>query len=105
MKKITVRFAETSIDKEIKDSGLADVLEMKHLTADKTLAPFLGHWVRYKKELLTPEFLRRNGTVTKEKFYIAEVQKDHKGKACLRGYFKGDTFGRVINPEDVETIN
>ena len=68
------------LNKEIINSGLSDVFKMRTLTSNLKLAKFLGNNVRYKKELLTNEFVQANGTITKsEIFHIGMVQKDYQG--------------------------
>lgn len=91
--------------KEIKESGLAEMYEIRPMTTDNELAKFLGKTVKYKEELLTADFVRANGSLCREEvFEIREVQKNHAGKSVLRGYFKGDTFGRCIDPEHIEVV-
>ena len=70
------------LNKEIINSGLSDVFKMRTLTSNLKLAKFLGKNVRYKKELLTNEFVQANGTITKsEIFHIGMVQKDYQGNS------------------------
>lgn len=87
------------------NSLLKKRFQVKTITGNVKLIPFLGRKVRYKKELLTEEFLKRNGTVCENTvFVIKEVQIDYKGNEILRGYYLGDEFGRCIRPDDVELI-
>ena len=95
------------LNKEIINSGLSDVFKMRTLTSNLKLAKFLGKNVRYKKELLTNEFVQANGTITKsEIFHIGMVQKDYQGNDCLRGFATSydDDFGRCINPDYIELV-
>ena len=96
------------LNKEIINSGLSDVFKIRTLTSNLKLAKFLGKNVRYKKELLTNEFVQANGTITKsEIFHIGMVQKDYQGNDCLRGFATSydDNFGRCIDASDVELLN
>jgi len=93
---------------KLKNSGLASMYNMSPVVDSKDeRAKFLNKIVRYKK------FDSSNGTITRDyDFIIKEVQTNHEGKPCLRGYAVDrktneviDTFGRVINIEDVEIIS
>ena len=88
----------------IKKYGLGDVFKIRAITSNTELGKFLGKKVRYKRELLTDEFLKQHGTVCLEVFTIRETQLNYLGDEILRGYTDGDTFGRCINPEFVEII-
>lgn len=90
--------------KDIEKHGLGDVFKIRPITSDMKLGKFLGKTVRYKKKLLTDDFLRMHGTVCLELFEIREVQVDYLGNNMLRGYHAGCTFGRCINPEFVEIV-
>ena len=93
---------------ELKSSGLADMLKISPVTSNHELGKWLGKTVRYKKELIKDkDFIRLNGTIIKDNtFKIKQVQKDHIGKDMLRGYAieNNDTFGRVIDPNDIEEV-
>jgi len=97
-----------NLHKEIVGSGLADLFQMKDSTTNPKLSKFLGKKVRYKKELLADDkFVRSNGSLCKTEIYeVAHVQKDYRGKDVLRGYHTSyeDTFGRCLDPEEVEVI-
>ena len=93
---------------DLDSSGLGSQLKIRAATENLELAPFLGKLVRYKRDLLTPEFIKRNGTVSESGiFHVREVQKDYAGVACLRGYNTviNDTFGRVLNFCEVEIVD
>ena len=93
------------LNKDITDSGLSNAFKMRVATSNLKLAKFIGRKVHYKKELLTKEFVRVNGTITKsEIFHIRMVQKDYQGNDCLRGFATSydDDFGRCINPDHIE---
>jgi hypothetical protein len=63
----------------------------------------LGKTIRYKRELLTEDFIRSHGTIIIDStFEIREAQEDYRGRPMLRGYFDGDDFGRCIDPAHIE---
>ena len=93
------------LNKDITDSGLSNAFKMRVATSNLKLAKFIGRKVHYKKELLTKEFVRENGTITQsEIFHIGMVQKDYQGNDCLRGFATSydDDFGRCINPDHIK---
>ena len=93
---------------ELVESGLAKVWQMSPLTTDMRLAKFLGKKVRFKRELLTPEFVRQNGTQARDcTFMVREVQKIYSGEMALRGYAieTNDTFGRPLEVDHVEIVD
>ena len=94
------------MNKYLIDSGLTSMYSISPLTTNLDLAKWLGKEVRYKRELLTPEFVQANGTICIDTiFTIKETQKNYKGTEVLRGYaLPIDTFGRCLNPNDVEII-
>ena len=95
------------LHEDLTSSGLSDAFKMRTVTTNLKLGKFLGKKVRYKKELLTKEFILRHGTIAKtEVFHIGMVQKDWQGNDTLRGFATShdDDFGRCINPDDVELI-
>jgi hypothetical protein len=92
---------------DIKNSGLGKAFGIQSRTDNLELAPFLGKLVRYKRDLLTNEFIEKNGQITIDGvFVIREVQKDYLGNPKLRGYEinNGNDFGRVIDKDEVEII-
>lgn len=93
--------------RDLKESGLGGILEIKTVTADEKLMPFLGKKVRYKRELLTEKFIERNGLkVVDGTFEVREVQKNYKGENCLRLYWLevNDTFGFPESPDRIEIV-
>ena len=96
-----------NLHKDITDSGLANKFEMSGATTNKELSNFLGQKVRFKKSLLTKDFVRSNGTLCKTEIYkVSMVQKNWKGEDCLRGFCTSydDNFGRVLSPNEIEII-
>ena len=53
------------LHKDITDSGLANKFEMSCVTTNEKLSKFLGQKVRFKKSLLTKDFVQSNGTLCK----------------------------------------
>lgn len=96
------------MNKELKESGLADKFQISAETNNPHLARFIGKVVKYKIELTKDsEWLRSNGTITVTSvFLIKETQLNYAGIEMLRGYATDidDHFGRVINPDDVEIV-
>jgi|21_taG_2_1085346.scaffolds.fasta_scaffold193276_2 hypothetical protein len=95
------------LHKDITDSGLANKFEMSCVTTNEKLSKFLGQKVRFKKSLLTKDFVQSNGTLCKTEIYkVLMVQKDWKGEDCLRGFCTSynDNFGRVLSPNEIEII-
>lgn len=91
----------------LKTSGLGTMYNISPETENESLKSFIGKEVRFKKELLTDEFIKRNGTIILDHtFLIKETQFDYKGDEILRGYAVGhaNDFGKPINPEEVEIV-
>lgn len=89
---------------EIKESGLGNTFAIS-ATNQNELSHYIGKTVRYKRELLTPEFLARHGTICRDaQFVIKETQKTHSGELVLRGYTEDNDFGRPIQHEHIEVI-
>lgn len=93
----------------IKESGLAELYKIRPVITNYELAKFLGKTVRYKRERITPEFLRLHGTVSRDEYFvIREVQKNFEGRDVLRGYIEDGSeagaFGRCIDPDDIEIV-
>lgn len=94
------------MDKILRESGLDKLYHISPLTDNVELAHFLGKHVRYKRELLTPEFIYLHGTISVTGvFYIKYTQRNCDNKEVLRGYFDGDIFGRCMDPKDVEIVD
>ena len=95
------------IHPDIRDSGLGSAFKVSPICdASDPRASLLGRTVRYLPALCRdPEFVTRHGTIIlNSTFVIRETQNDYAGEPRVRGYFPGDTFGRVINPEHVEIV-
>lgn len=91
--------------KDLVESGLAKKFQINHLTSNSSLLPFMGRKVRYKREILTADFIRANGALSIDGiFFIQEAQVDYKGEPCLRGYRDNDPFGRVLYPYQIEVV-
>jgi len=93
---------------ELVGSGLATMFKMQAVTTNEKLAPFLGQNVRYKRDLVAdPKFVHSKGTqVISEIFFVTHVQKNWKGDDILRGYAtsRNDTFGKPIDPDEIEIV-
>ena len=100
---------KVKLHEDLVKSGLSDMYQMKHITSNLKLSKFLGKKVRYKKDLLADDkFVRINGSLCKTEVYkVAFVQKDYRGKDVLRGYHTSyeDTFGRCLDPEEIEVAS
>jgi predicted transcriptional regulator YdeE len=89
---------------EIKDSGLGESLGISS-TINNELSHYIGKKVRYKRELLKSNFLKKHGLICKNAvFEIKETQKTISGQLVLRGYTSDRDFGRPIDPEHIEVI-
>ena len=90
---------------DIKNSGLGKQLSISKMTTNLGLSKFLGKRIRVKRELLTPRYIELNGSLIIDSTYtVKEVQKIYDGRAALRGYRDGDTFGRPFLPEEIEIV-
>jgi hypothetical protein len=94
------------IHHEILRTGLDVRLEFKEGTDDPRLAPFIGTVVRYKRELLTPDFVRTHGQIAVvAEFVVRHTQVDYRGRRILRGYaLYGNDFGSPLDPDHVEIV-
>ena len=97
------------MNRELKDSGLGELLQINTITGDLELGSFLGKKVKYSKAMInTAGFKKKYGSLAVDAIYeIREVQKNWKGEDCLRGYNigTGDTFGRCLCATEIELIN
>ena len=95
------------LHQDIVDSGLATKFEMSFVTTNEELSKFLGQKVRFKRSLLTKDFVKTKGILCKTEIYkVGMVQKNWRGEDRLRGFHTSydDTFGRVLNPNEIELI-
>lgn len=95
---------------------LPEIIKKKFMfnvrTTNLRLIMFIGQKVRYKKELLTDEFVKSHGEVCRDHaFLIMGTQVDYLRREILRGYrlngtmdMVEDEFGRPIDPDHVEIL-
>ncbi len=87
--------------------GVAKVFDFSSVTSNPDLVPFMGKKVQYKPEILTPKFLKQNGSICISGIWeVREVQKTYDGTEVLRGYEINDEhqFGRPIHPDHIEIV-
>ena len=49
---------------DLKNSGLASKFKIRPMTDNISLSQFIGKRVRYRRELLTPEFINLHGSIS-----------------------------------------
>jgi hypothetical protein len=100
-----------NLHKDLTESEVSDVFQMSDSTDNEDLRPWLHKTVRYKRSLLTPEFIKAHGTICLDSEWVIEMtQLDWSGNEILRGFLVGsdapnDTFGRPILPEHIELVS
>ena len=91
--------------KELSESGLGEIFKIRAMTSDLELGKFLGKKVRIKRELLSQDYIRLNGTIVINAiFLVKETQIDYRGTPCLRGYESDTSFGSVLYPNELEIM-